>query len=396
LRTWANYFDPENLLAVGLNPLGTAFIAPKADDLKNQPDQRSVGLLNPPDGVIPPTWDGTLKFAIKDQSASSWRMSVQLETAGRAVAFVQKSAPAQDVWVPGDINALNSLLATLQHGDQVNVTIGLEYLGATLTVHGYSQKLAFPLLASKQGQLPLPLEPVFTVFEDPEYNRALVSDTASSEGIFVDASVAPAVAHRIRLALDRREYNPNSGFYAVYIDGAALPLAAASLLIQAIPQDGVARDLTIVKVAQATLTTEQNVTALYTARGIAPVAGDSLSCTLYASDPDPQGHFSTPPIVTVRVQIVAAPVTPAPQASYALFRKNGNAVECLRFAWSPAATRIELVNPDDLRGETVRRRAIFAWFATDRPGRTTQYAVQKAASGGSTHSVEDALWLLPV
>ena len=386
LRTWANYFDPENLLAAGLNPLGTAFVAPKADDLKSQPDQRSLHLLTPPGGVIPPDWDGTLKFEITDQSASKWGMTVQVETAGQSVAFIAQSPPAQDLWRPADANALNVLLATLQHGDPATVTVGLEYLGPSLTVHGYHQKLAFSLLAAKRGQLPLPLTPVFAVFEDPEYNRALVSETASAEGIFVDASVAPAVAHRIRLALDRREYNSNSGFYAMYVDGAASALATASLLIQAIPQDGIARDLATVALTHATLTPEQNIAALYAAKGIAPVSGDSLSCTLKAGGQD---------IVTVRANIVAAPVTPAPQESYALLRKNGKAAECLRFAWSPAASRIELVNPDDLLGETVRRRAIFAWMATDRPGRANSYAVQKTAAGGSTHSIEDALWLLP-
>jgi DNA invertase Pin-like site-specific DNA recombinase len=38
----------------------------------------------------------------------------------------------------------------------------------------------------------------------------------------------------------------------------------------------------------------------------------------------------------------------------------------------PAASRMELVNPDDLLGETVRRRAVFEWLDTNRAGRSSQ------------------------
>jgi hypothetical protein len=381
LRTWANYFDPERLLVAGLNPCGTAFIAPVADDLKSQPDQRLVRLVSPPGGVIPADWNGVVEFDIQDQFASNWAMTVRIETAAQSVPFAAPPAPVQKIWKPGSASALKTLLASLAHGDPVSVTVGLEYLAPPVTVRGYHQKLAFPLLAAKPGFLPLPLAPVFAVFEDPEYNRALVSQTSHSEGIFVDG-VTP---HRILLSLDRREYNPNSRFYVLYVDQSPVKLATASLLIQAIPQDGVPRDLATIPVTNATLT-EQDVTALYAGVGMQPVAGDSISCTLRAGVQD---------VVTVRVDIVAEPVTPAPQAAYGLLRKSGNAVECVRFAWSPAASSIELVNPDDLLGETVRRRAVFSWLDTNRAGRSSQYGVQKVAAGGSTHSIEDTLWVTP-
>jgi len=58
-------------------------------------------------------------------------------------------------------------------------------------------------------------------------------------------------------------------------------------------------------------------------------------------------------------------VTPSPQAASALLRKalkdsSSGAVCCARLAWSLAATAIELLNPDGLLGETVRRRAVFS------------------------------------
>jgi hypothetical protein len=49
---------------------------------------------------------------------------------------------------------------------------------------------------------------------------------------------------------------------------------------------------------------------------------------------------------------------------------------------------VELVNADDLKGETVRRRAVFQWQDVARPGTVTGYAVQKIAHSGSTHVPE--------
>jgi hypothetical protein len=83
--------------------------------------------------------------------------------------------------------------------------------------------------------MPLPLAPVFTHFEDPEYNRGLVSMTAYAEGVWVDTKPATPVPHRIRLALDRREYNADSRFFAVYVDEGAAKLAAASIRADGVP-----------------------------------------------------------------------------------------------------------------------------------------------------------------
>lgn len=96
------------------------------------------------------------------------------------------------------------------------------------------------------------------------------------------------------------------------------------------------------------------------------------------------------------VKIIEQPVIPVPEAGYALLRAaeaNAEAVECSRFAWSPQASRIELINPEDLRQEIVRRRAVFNWTDSVRPVITDakeneqlpRYALQKIAQTGSTH-----------
>jgi hypothetical protein len=93
--------------------------------------------------------------------------------------------------------------------------------------------------------------------------------------------------------------------------------------------------------------------------------------------------------IVLSVNVASEPVTPAPQAAYAVLRRqviDGRAqVECVRFAWSPRASRVELVCPDDLRTQVVRRRAVFQWTDTARSGTATGYAVQGITRTGSTH-----------
>ncbi len=98
--------------------------------------------------------------------------------------------------------------------------------------------------------------------------------------------------------------------------------------------------------------------------------------------------------LVLRVNLVADPVVPVPEAAYALLRHSGagnqSQVECVRFAWSPQATRVELVCADDLKSEVVRRRAVFQWVDSARPKSvdTSSYAIRKIAANGSTHFPE--------
>jgi hypothetical protein len=104
-----------------------------------------------------------------------------------------------------------------------------------------------------------------------------------------------------------------------------------------------------------------------------------LVLTLSTGDPNP-------PTLALAVAIVAKPVVPVPDAGYAHLRRDPNeAVECVRFAFSPAATRVELVDPSDLTRQVVRRRAIFQWMDTRRIGHRFADALQKTTAFGSTH-----------
>jgi len=91
----------------------------------------------------------------------------------------------------------------------------------------------------------------------------------------------------------------------------------------------------------------------------------------------------------VGVDIIEEAVIPVPEAGYALLHaqqvEGQMQVECGRFAWNPAAARVELISPDDLLVETVRRRAVFHWTHTIRPGRGSAIAIQKITNTGSTH-----------
>ena len=66
--------------------------------------------------------------------------------------------------------------------------------------------------------------------------------------------------------------------------------------------------------------------------------------------------------------------------------------QCRKFAWSPEPQRIELVNGEDLKGDVVRRRAVFQWFDTVRAAHANEhgqfdwsYALQKVMPSGATH-----------
>ncbi len=92
----------------------------------------------------------------------------------------------------------------------------------------------------------------------------------------------------------------------------------------------------------------------------------------------------------LQVAIVANPVIPVPQAAYALVRQQtqtGTArVECVRFAWNPAACCIELVSSEDLKTQVVHHRAVFKWQDSMRSEMNGKYTAQKIAQTGSTHS----------
>jgi hypothetical protein len=98
---------------------------------------------------------------------------------------------------------------------------------------------------------------------------------------------------------------------------------------------------------------------------------------------------------TVRLNIVENSTLPAPSSAYALLHtrdkeqnnplQGKSGVSVPRFAWSPLPLRVEMVNPDDLKGAIIRRRAVFQWTHTIRKNDDARYALQKCTALGETH-----------
>jgi hypothetical protein len=120
-------------------------------------------------------------------------------------------------------------------------------------------------------------------------------------------------------------------------------------------------------------------------------AGDMLLIRAWSGNPNGPNPG---PLVEVAVQIVSHPVTPPPDHAYALLAAECDEgsltisrAHCVRFAWCPFPDRIELLDPDDLLRNSVRRRAVFRWLDAVAPGprRSVKHAIQKIAASGSTH-----------
>ena len=265
-------------------------------------------------------------------------------------------------------------------------------------VDGYSQTLRFPLRVRRPNIACAPLQPEIIHFEDPAYNRQLTSTPAQRSGrLYGDDASTTTV--NVMLASDRREYNPDSELLLVFarkdVAGGAFE---ASLSLRRQDRDGnkttlVAfdpNDTFVEKVAErvvATLKLSNLRLSNDKDKSTVALQPDDL---LYIVVQKKSAGSDTPTIVELPVKIVAKPVLPPPSAGYALLCETVDgattATHTARFAWSPEPSRVELINPDELLGTAVRRRAVFRW--PDSPRRSEQkprYRVQKIAGSGSTH-----------
>jgi hypothetical protein len=429
LQTWAGAFNPVATVGVGDSPADAAFLGLSTGDAGLDLVLTGADPTTPPGkaiagGTIPlgsPTvaatnWDRILRFQADGhgQPIARWfpgefvSTPVHLAPADGTPPFAfnlaalrtdgATSGEVDFVLAPGstgpdplkaETDRLNTWLAAATHGDaaEVRASVGFDATGG---VKNFRQTLAFPVRVDRdQGALALPYRPKFFLFEDPEYNRRLASTTAQATAVVTAAQPGGGtITCNLTLAADRHEYNSSGTIhYLFYFDVPALNASASiqgAVTFQKVQADGglvpnPAVPFNLPVNSLPLQTTQEDIGSLLPGVPLKP--GDTLMLTLSV----PLGG-ANPAIVSLGLPIVATPVTPVPEAGYALLRKNpDHSVECLRFAFSPSATRIELVDPDDLHRQTVRRRATFRWQATGRAAAEYTYAVQKITTGGSTH-----------
>ncbi len=292
---------------------------------------------------------------------------------------------------PDAVKRFRDSLAAAPQGMPIRVAINVKFQeGAppVFLVQGYQQTLTFLLrfrrfdLAHETppgGQDRRVFSPRYLKFEDPEYNRRLSSVPAKAS---LNIALTPPTRATITFAADRTEYYPGDKIQLVYTRD--LPRSSdpgglsGRVKVLRVRDRGLAELATInvqmnelamldlTDIGKGEIRAEDNLVLRLTLDGVA--AGQDLDLVL---------------------AIVVRPVTPVPEAAYALLRttNSGGLVECVRFAWAPDPERVELVCPDDILSDIVRRRAVFHLADTIRntAGISPKYQIQKITSLGSTH-----------
>ncbi|MGP1373853.1 MAG: LamG-like jellyroll fold domain-containing protein [Almyronema sp.] len=418
LQPWASYFEPNRNALVTPGPADEAFFGSTLgnNNLPTPAQRLRLELISPAGGAIAADWDGQLVYRVdahrgtlsQPTALSDWQITLKAIANGITIAFIaaDPDTPGEQRYQPADSQQrqqLKNLLELLPAGSTLRLQAEIQPAAAA---DNFSQTLSFRLRLRDPLALPLPLQPQFIQFEDPEYNRQLASPTAYTVAqVQVPNPTDPSQPQLVglKLACDRREYNPDSVLSLRYdwqIITAAQHFQRLSLTLKRI-RAGIETALALPHLAprlanlpSAELTqwalTDLARSPLTPVADTAPAeagallqADDTLQLTLNlyrqaaASEPDQQ--------LVLQVKIVAEPVQPAPEAAYGLLRRHPDgAVECVRFAWGVSPSRVEMINASDLQTEVVRRRAVFQWTATQRVAQATTYAVQKITQTGST------------
>jgi hypothetical protein len=281
--------------------------------------------------------------------------------------------------------AILKTFAALSHGAPVEVKLRvLQPVVPEIRVNGYRQEAIFTVRAVR-SLVPSILRPRFLTFEDPEYNRRLSSLTART----AKPTIVNQTPITFVLAADRREYNTkgtiNYAFFREPAPAEGTEPFKGTVTFSRIDHAGVAEPLHTVRLTEGKLPDQEADLDLARLSDNKLRVGDTLNLSLKL---DVNGET-----IDLSLAIVADPVTPIPEAAYALLRRTctlGKARydDCPRFAWGPDATTVTLLNPDDLRGQVIRRRATYRWLDTFRSSDAVSYALQKTSAGGSTHFPE--------
>lgn len=372
-------------------------------------------LLNPANGEIDADWDGTLIFDVfsEREAASttplSWTVRPVLTIGATSYTYPETDivgSPAMqkfELAPPEDgadrMKEIQSLIGRMSVGEAVRIDV---WVKDKYDEDNFQQQLSFPVVVTDRRRLRLPMRPYFVHFEDPEYNRRLSTPAAYITALVKEERAVNGEivteTHTVRLAADRQEYNTTSRIYIRY-DWEDERDDKAELTVQ------VFRNGSSLKSPETLLNpwdagTLHAIDLSAQSASLKPQVGDTLEITIRVKQVTTPVSFVP---ITLQLKIVGDPVTPTPEAAYALLRRqelggdadHGEAiqVECTRFAWGPQATRIELVCPKDLQTEIVRRRAIFQWLDVARPQTVKGYAIQKIAQNGATHSIEKSSWV---
>ena len=381
-------------------------------NVSGQPDQVKMALrlrtTDPGGGEIPGTWDGKLSFRVEDlpnaADAGTWKLDASLSIAGRAFAMKQ-SDPTLVLsgfiffeTIEKDKLVLVALLKDAPRGLVVTIHLSAQQDGDS-TIKNFVQSVAL-LTRLAERQFASHLAPRYLTWEDPEYNRRLSSLVARKELIIPLPLAQPAVPppdadQTLTLALvaDRREYNSTGKIIYCFtgsLVGAVPGLTSVEfsdlkgiLSFVILKSNGVESPIKpTIDLIINTLPLASECDLVKICGGNPLVAGDILRMTLTTT---PFGTENK--MISLDVRIVDFPVTPVNDAAYAVLRRTDETDECVRFAWGPSPGHIELVDPDDLLGQVVRRRAVYRTTDTlqRRDASETFYAVQKTTAFGSTH-----------
>ena len=246
--------------AIDQNP-ATVFITSSGDQLTITPSVRAtiavaIAVTNPPTGspgandptgfTISGSNDGINFTAISTGTINAFSAASQTQTIPFAnaaayltyrivltntggtvsVAELQLVQTLAFEVAQADLNKLQTWQSSKPHGSPATVQLAVSPPPGTIAVKNVHQTLSFPLRVAVADQDPLPLEPTFALFEDPEYNRLLSSLTARASAVYKQGSATCTVS----FATDRREYN-NTGTinYLYYLEPNPAPPSSITL-----------------------------------------------------------------------------------------------------------------------------------------------------------------------
>jgi outer membrane protein OmpA-like peptidoglycan-associated protein len=396
LQTWAWYFEPQLTGKHLTMPHDNAFVVKE-----NTAHGLQVSIPQLVGGILPESHDGRFRLQLEslDSEQSNWSIRAELVVAGKQLALSRYQLANDEFYAPDEnrekgIEKLRQFLSDLPHGTAIQLRVTVTPKKVIIgDIDDYGQALVLPLRLARLNKLREPFIYQYTQFEDPEYNRRLASQAAQTNREVTYKLGSENKKTELIFAADRREYNATSeGLLALFADRGIK--VKGKITFKWINSSGISTDIETLNIETSGSTEEKNgavlpfsLLDLQEKKSVRFAAGDSLVLLLDGITITASGSVTELQPLGLKVEIVSMPVTPVPAAAYGLLRRKKGAqpVECVKFAWSPQPSRIELLTPMDLKKGIVRRRAVFQWIDTVRLGAAYEYEIQKITPSGSTH-----------